>query len=54
MINLLCGIRRQDHPIRLNLEFRRDLVVTILWRVEWRELFSHAIVQLLARFPRIL
>ena len=32
MINLLCAFRRDDHPIRLNQEFRRDLT----W---WRELF---------------
>ena len=32
MINLLCAIRRDDHPIRLNQEFQRDLA----W---WRELF---------------
>ena len=33
MINLLCAFRREDHPIRLNQEFRRDLT----W---WRELFQ--------------
>lgn len=33
MINLLCAFRRDDHPIRLNQEFRRDLT----W---WRELFQ--------------
>ena len=33
MINLLCPFRREDHPIRLNQEFRRDLT----W---WRELFQ--------------
>ena len=33
MINLLCTFRRDDHPIRLNQEFRRDLS----W---WRELFQ--------------
>ena len=32
MINLLCAFRRDDHPIRLNQEFQRDLT----W---WRELF---------------
>lgn len=32
MINLLCAFRRDDHPIRLNQEFFRDLT----W---WRELF---------------
>ncbi|KAL9961224.1 hypothetical protein ACROYT_G030129 [Oculina patagonica] len=33
MINLLCALRRDDHPIRLNQEFQRDLT----W---WRELFQ--------------
>ena len=33
MINLLSAFRREDHPIRLNQEFRRDLT----W---WRELFQ--------------
>ena len=33
MINLLCAFRREDHPIRLNQEFRQDLT----W---WRELFQ--------------
>ena len=33
MINLLCTFRRDDHPIRLNQEFHRDLT----W---WRELFQ--------------
>ena len=33
MIDLLCAFRRDDHPIRLNQEFRRDLT----W---WRELFQ--------------
>ena len=33
MINLLCTFRRDDHPIRLNQEFRLDLS----W---WRELFQ--------------
>ena len=32
MINLLCTFRRDDHPIRLNQEFHRDLT----W---WQELF---------------
>ena len=32
MINLLCAFRRDDHPIRLNQEFRLDLT----W---WQELF---------------
>ena len=32
MINLLCTFRRDDHPIRLNQEFQRDLT----W---WHELF---------------
>ena len=32
MINLLCAFQRDDHPIRLNREFRLDL----LW---WQELF---------------
>ena len=33
MINLLCAFQRDDHPIRLNKEFRLDL----LW---WQELFQ--------------
>ena len=33
MIDLLCAFRLDDHPIRLNQEFRRDLT----W---WRELFQ--------------
>ena len=33
MINLLCAFRREDHPIRLNKDFRLDLV----W---WQELFQ--------------
>ena len=33
MINLLCAFRRDDHPIRLNQEFQRDLT----W---WQELFQ--------------
>ena len=33
MINLLCAFCREDHPIRLNQEFRQDLT----W---WRELFQ--------------
>ena len=33
MVNLLCTFRRNDHPIRLNQEFHRDLT----W---WRELFQ--------------
>ena len=35
MINLLCGIRRQDHPICLNLEFRRDLAWWLQFFGEW-------------------
>ena len=34
MINLPCGVRRPDHPIRLNLEFQRDLA----W---WLEFFRN-------------
>jgi len=33
MIDLLCAFRLDDHPIRVNQEFRRDLT----W---WRELFQ--------------
>ena len=33
MINLLCALRREDHPIRLNQKFHRDLT----W---WCELFQ--------------
>lgn len=35
MINLLCGVRNRDHPIRLNHEFRRDLAWWLQFFREW-------------------
>ncbi len=35
MINLLCAFRSQDHPIRLNVEFRLDLLWWIEFIEEW-------------------
>ena len=35
MINLLCAFRSRDHPIRLNVEFRLDLLWWIEFIEEW-------------------
>ncbi len=35
MINLLCCFRHRDHPIRLNVEFRRDLQWWLSFFAEW-------------------
>ncbi len=35
MINLLCAFRIRDHPIRLHVEFRLDLLWWIEFIEEW-------------------
>ncbi|CAB4028379.1 Hypothetical predicted protein, partial [Paramuricea clavata] len=35
MIDLLCCFRHRDHPIRLNVEFRRDLQWWLSFFLEW-------------------
>ena len=35
MINLVCGVRQPDHPIRLNLEFKRDLAWWLEFFRDW-------------------
>jgi hypothetical protein len=35
MIDLLCCFRNRNHPIRLNLEFRRDLQWWLSFFQEW-------------------
>ena len=35
MINLLCGFRHHDHPIRLNGEFRQDFQWLVDFVEQW-------------------